>query len=334
MRLAITKFYHVCSISLKSRKRFCLHVAHACASLLFAMILFGFSSYNCIYFPTFNAALDDGISITEALLALPEFCLVTEGRNQNRLVGWRMERQRDKDIACRPESPFLALVGIDQNGHPSSSDSPALERIDHGGALFKSFDNTALYRLERLKTATWTLPKTDSRDQEISFVLSGDELLFNATLAVNAACSYSPNSLRPFFKNKEGHVFYDLTPPPGFQGNVLSLSLDADVVGPKSFIAARLRRKEEDCGVTMALRETGAEAAIIGGKNAMTPECAREKGMTTCVFRFPNTFNKRGETLRLDITLSDDGSGAIYSSEAYLRKIEVRIGGKPVETIE
>lgn len=266
----------VLRIALKSREAFCRHVAFTCLCLLVAMILFGFTTFHAIYFPSFADLASDGKSVPDYLLGFNHLCLATEGRNQNRILGWRMARAGDADVICAADTPLLVFLGVDENGRPTSSDSPALQHINSGATLLKSFRDNALYLIERPKGKG---PRTLTGDKDkdaLTFSLSGDALLAASDRAVNTAFSYFPSGLRPFFKKRPGTCSYKAAIPPFFKAKRLETSMTATVLGPESVVKLRVRAANDDRAAVMSLYEDKVEAGSEGGRVQGETKCFKK----------------------------------------------------------
>jgi len=117
--------------------------------------------------------------------------------------------------------------------------------------------------------------------------------------------------LHPTAKKQTGRCEYEFIMPERAVGR-LSLSITGQAVGPKSWVIAK-RRLERECP---------QRKPVIRGSDVLKADMEMKHG--TGDARFPQFVQvASGTRLKVEVQLFDDGSGAIYSSNAGLAELAV-----------
>ena len=287
------------------------------AAFCVVVALFGFTAFNRISFPTRVVDVENYPLAASDLAGRGHVCPGFPSRNLSRAIGWYLERQGTRETTCTAGDDRVFLLNTDYEGHPwSDQASQAAWLAEHGtpGPLYPRL------RPFTVSPAALSAPKIANHTAVAD--LDGRELFLAMRQGHDIA--YAGGMLHPLFKEKAATADVVLAMPPLRAGKA-TVSLSGVVAGPKSYIRLTLSATgQETPPAVMTVRGDGSPRgglSLVGTANAGS--CAMREGTAVCVFPVP-AFGP-AHPLTLGIELFDDGSGAIYSSEAGLKAVALRL---------
>jgi hypothetical protein len=286
--------------------------------VLFLFSVFGYNAFSSTPFPTRRTDYEDFPTVAAVLAKEPGLCLGTESSNLLRALSWYKQRQTAAPATCSSENGAILVYNIDQFGNPWHPKSQPVAGMPANATLLARANGIAACRIPA--TPPVDIAPRPLGTNQWDWPLSGDTLLYALYHGDNVGFSYFPSGLRPLVKGKPAKAFYRLSVPDAPVSGRMAMTVQIRLAGAASTVESRLRVGEKD-HLALLLRDEGngtVSGTLQHNDNTEAVPCRRkaDKGYT-CEASLPSII-VAGQPMSLEMTLFDDGSGVIYSSEAVL----------------
>lgn len=281
-----------------------------CLFLLALFVLFGYSSFANTRFPTTVTDIENYPEAAAYLSAKGGVCFGFESRNLSRAISWNLERLGVAHEDCAPGAPRYYLHNAYLDGRPWRPEAEI-----HAYLKEKTAPET---RISNLALSVGKKPSASELPAGGVLRLDGPDLLTRMERGRDAAYVFSTKSLHPLFKKKPGSARYALSAP-GVGAIIAKLGIRAHILGSESAVVAKIVNPAANATLAeMRLgNDDGMTARGIGGAG----RCEMREGLASCAI--PVGEVAANAALSLELTIFDDASGAIYSSEAGVSEVSL-----------
>jgi len=281
--------------------------------LFLVAAIFGYRSYCSIQFPTVRANFENYAAVASRINEQDSFFLIGESHNLVRAVSWYLARLGRASVLIHKESPRINMANVFLDGRFWHKQASAVLDLDNCPAIPGNYGEIALSSSGPYVPQAVTGRSADHGGEQ--FALGVDAFRRGVAGGANMALTYDQEGgLVPLFKKQPGEVWMRLETKGGAACRGL---LDASVIvaGP-------------DSRVQIAVKEPGNVAPLAqiefrqkGIKRVLVGEADPSSGGV--LFNIPPLTDKGA--LELHVVIADDNSGVIYSSNAVLRSMSLRI---------
>jgi len=279
---------------------------HSCPTALLlplvVLALFGFVGLERISFPTQTKPSEDYQNIVELIKEKGLQCLQFENQNMLRGVSWFLQRS-GLDAQCERRCRKAFLFNVYPDGRPWADGSFYVGWIKDNARLEAIFPGLAVYVSD-----AWPGTAVRAGKNSNGWMLQG--IYLGAGMAVGRSLAYAGGQLHPTAKQLVGRGEYEFEMPECTVKR-LSVSVKGQAAGPQSWVLARATLEGD----------VAAEAVIRGSDSLKTDLEIRQSSGETLPSQPLRVTN--GKLLKVEVQLFDDGSGAIYSSNAGLAELTV-----------
>jgi hypothetical protein len=292
-------------------------------TLFFVFAAFGYPAFSRIPFPTRRTDYEDYPAIAARLAREPGLCPGAESANLLRALSWYRARQAEPQSACSGENGSIVVYNIDQHGNPWHPKSPPVAGMPTNAILLARVSGLVACKIPAAAPVVATPSRIGAAAW--SWDLGGGELLRALSRGENVGYAYFPPGLMPLDKGRPAMALYRLAVPEATAVDRIALTVMPRLAGAASAVEVRLLRARQK-GALLRLRVRGN--GVVSGayaSDATTKEahCRRNADdSVTCEAPLAADFAP-ADGLELEVTLADDGSGVIYSSEAALQSCKV-----------
>lgn len=293
--------------------------------VLFLFTVFGYNAFSSTQFSTRRTDYEDYPTIAALLAKEPGICLGTESSNLLRALSWYKQRQTASKAVCSGENGAILVYNIDQFGNPWHPKNQTVAGMPANATLLARASEIAACRVPAAPLADLS-PRRRGTNQW-DWTLSGDKLLYGLYHGEDIGYSFYPSGLMPLAKGEPAKAFYRLTVPDAIVSSRISMTIQTRLAGSASAVESLLRVGENG-NVLLLLRAEGngtVSGTLQNEGKAEEVTCRRNADKSfTCDASLVATF-VAGQPMLLEITLFDDGSGVIYSSESALETCRIEV---------
>lgn len=279
---------------------------HATVLLPFVvMALFGFVALMRISFPTQSPPSEDYRAAAAYLRGKGNLCLGFENQNMLRAITWYMRRDEGRETACANGCAQAFVLNVYPDGRPWSPGTSYVRWVQENARPAAVFPGLEVY----VRDPSPPVPGGDAVRNH-GWAVKGTPLLLELSRARSLA--FAGDRLYPTAKQVVGRGEYEVVLP-GASIERLSVAIAGQAVGPGSWVRARAWIGE------------GSPPAevVVRGSDVLRADLGIKKGQGEVRFSQPLR-PAPGAKLKVEVQLFDDGSGAIYSSNAGL--VELAVG--------
>lgn len=268
------------------------------APLLVVLALFGFVGVVRLSYPTQRPPSEDYRAVAAYLSANGLPCVFFESQNMERALAWNARRGQGLEMKCRQGCPRVFLVNAYPDGRPWASDSEYVRSVTCGVKPAAVFPGLLAY-IEA--------PATPTQAGEHGWTANG---MFLANLMASDRLALGGSMLHPTSKKVAGVGRYEAFLPECAPER-LKVTIKGLAAGPGSYVSAR------------AWLDGGAleASARIDGSTDLKSDLVEKESSGESTQGRPGRMART--RLHVEVTLYDDGSGAIYSSNAGLAEVTV-----------
>lgn len=271
-------------------------------TLGFLVFIFGPQHLPVIAHPDNRNEYEDMIGITQKLTELGPFCLASDNQNMLRWTIWytRVYHQNSGlPYRCNPDSPILLMIPGDGKGMgiPQITWQPVWKQegiptrtpffVTRGVILYR--EPRPVTGISTDTTGLLTLPLNE---------IAGWKIQQEST---NVAWIQFPAGVKPADKTQPGVLMYSVKPGFPFAATGAAITAQTDVHGTGSSVTIALRNGDTELG-RAEFSGVGTETKAVQWQTPIT----------------------RNTNLTLVLTLVDDNSGALYSSDVRAERISIR----------
>lgn len=245
---------------------------------------------------------EDMVGITGALSSIPEYCLASDNQNMLRWTVWYIRvyhHGRSLPSRCTPTAPLLYMIPADAKGQgiPAIDWQPAWQQegiraripevIVHGIVLYREPKPSPGASTDRSGLVTLKL------NELTPWKHHGD--------SENVAWIQFPSGVKPMDKSLPGILRYPVLPVFPFTATRVTVTAQTEIAGAGSSVRITLRSADGDLG-TATFRKNDSTTQTL-------PLAAPVRS---------------GTPVTVEVTMTDDNSGRLYSSDVRLEQLTLQ----------
>jgi hypothetical protein len=295
-------------------------VAGMAAPIILGAALLGYPAYTAMPLPTTRANIEKYPVAATKLNQESSFFLLSESHNLVRALSWYLQRQGRSSVTILPNSPRLGVVNTFLDGSLWHQD--AMASLELGDAVKQQgdFGEITLF-IKQPSLENKAVEPASSSTQGETIILEGSGLRRGLLEGKDIAyAGGNSGGLVPLFKKEGGLGVYRLSHDQEWAGRVV-LGLRGIVVGKGSYIQVRFRvLGESDWFAAVTLKEEGLMSLLQDTQQEILSSAAARGEEVEVELKHPIAPGQ----IEVEISLQDDGSGVIYSSNVVLRSLSIR----------